>query len=419
MSIDKCKPRTQSERVNVSDLVTVYKLDSKWKSVRFLDVDHLAVPNHWIDIVTKDGKETRFPKICLAWDPKTEELNPDLECPYCDEGLTLNTSYYLNAIIRDIQEEEPANQSKPTRVEKETGFKAIDSKTWTPVQVLQLTPNTVAKIQGLKELNKHKIKGELKAMSTSHKKYGMDINILYDEKAKTAADRYKVNSGEKTAIREDEEAYLTWDLGDDSLLKRLGQEDLATAKADVKRLKLNGIIGKKSDVEEDDDDDDLDLSASKKKPSKKSRFEDDDDDDDDDDEPKKKPSKKSRFEDDDDDDEPKKKPSKKRSFDDDDDDEPKKKPSKKSRFEDDDEDDEPKKKPSKKSRFEDDDEDEDDDEPKKKPSKKSRFEDDDDDDDEPKKKPSKKSRFEDDDDDDEPKKKPSKKRSFDDDDDDD
>ena len=67
MSIDKAKPRVASERVNVSDLVDIIEFDNKWKLFRFLDKDHLCVAVHWIPIVTKAGKETKFPKICVKW----------------------------------------------------------------------------------------------------------------------------------------------------------------------------------------------------------------------------------------------------------------------------------------------------------------------------------------------------------------
>jgi len=365
MGIEKCKPKTGNERVDIGDIVDLFEFPKgSWTSMRFLDHDPLSVANHWIDIVTKIGEKKRFPKICVSWDAKTEDDKDGVTCPYCKAGMNRVVTYYINAIIRDIQEDEPAKRAKLKDSERKTQKKEKGSKSWTPVRVVRLTSTLVARIQGLSDLNVHKVKGEKVPKPVSDNKYGMDVSIKYDEKATSAANKYTINTGDKTELQDDELEYLVYDLEDDKLLKILGQESVEQAKLEIKRLNANTNNNK-----DDDDDDDYDMSKSKKRRSH------DDDDDDEDDEPKSKKKKRSFDDDDEDEDYEPKSKKKKRSFDDDEDDEKPKKKKKRS-FDDEDEDDEPKSKKKKRS-FDDDDED--DEKPKKK--KKRSFDDDDEDDD--------------------------------------
>ena len=291
---------------------------------------------------------------------------PGVECPYCEAGLNRSFTYYMNAISRDLQDDEPAKKGKPTEAESESGFKTKDSKAWTPVRVLQLTSNTVSKIQGLAELNRRKNKkGEEEAYPVCNDKYGMDVNIKYDDKATAAANKYTVSGGDKTALDDVELEYLIWDLGDETLLKRLGQENEETARLEVKRLKASGVISEKKandDDEDDEDDDDYDMSRKKRKnrddeddePVKKKRKVDDYDDDEDE-KPVKKKRKVDDYDEEDDDDE--KPAKKKRSFDDEDDDEEEaSKPKAKKRKVEEDEDDDDEKPVKKKRSFDDDEE---------------------------------------------------------------
>lgn len=423
------KPKTgNTDSLRLEELFDQQKFpDDKWLQLRFIDkVDPLVVKQHWIKILGgKDKREITIPKFCIAFDPMDPETPKEgVHCPYCDlssgkDGAQRASEFFLvNAIVRDIQEEEPAKKSKHTAEESKTGFKDMRSKSWTPVRVIRLPGTVVARIQELGETNVHKDKKtkEKHQYDASHPKFGFDVQIKYKPKA-AGTDKYscdKVDGG-PTPLTSEEKEYLVYRL-DEGLLDMAGRENEKRAMENFKRMEIVG------DIPDDDDDDD---EPKGKKSKKKGRSLDDDDDDDDEIPSNKKKGKKSKpFEDDDEDDD-----------DDDEDDEPKKS-SKKSKLKD-------KKKSSKKSRDDDDDDDDEDDEddkPKKsskkskdksssKKSKKSKDDDDDDDDDEddkPKKsskskskdkvkskdKAKKKKSSDDDDDedeDDEPKKKKSSK----------
>lgn len=426
------KPKTgNKDSIRLEELIDVQKFpDDKWLQLRFIEkVDPLVVKQHWIKILGgKDKREITIPRFCIAFDPNDPETPKEgINCPYCEissgkDGAQRASEFFLiNAIVRDIQEEEPAKKAKHTESEKKTGFKDLRSKSWTPVRVIRLPGTLVARIQELGETNmvKDKKTKEKRQYDASDSKHGFDVQIKYKPKA-AGTDKYscdKVDGG-STPLTSEEKEYLVYKL-DEALLDLAGRMGQKQANEDFKRMEISG------DIPEDDDDDDDEKPKGKKK---KGRSLDDDDEDDDVPSNKKKKSKKP-FEDDEDDDED--------DEEDDEDEKPKKKSSKsKSKVKD--------KKKSKKSKDDDDEDDEDEDEkPKKKsskekskskdkPKKKKVVDDDDDDEDEddededekPKKKsskvkekekakskdkPKKKKKVVDDDDDDDEDEKPKKK----------
>lgn len=389
----------------------------EWVRIRLLERGLLAVKRHWCKIIAgKEKKAISVPRFCVTFNPNNESEPLEGTCPYCNamtedretSPVTAEFFYLMNAIIRDIQEDEPSRKAELTSKEKKTGFKDIKSKSWTPVRVVRLTNTVVARIQELGETNivKPKKKGDKKdkkakgqAYDLSHPKYGVDINIKFKPKA-AGSDKYSVDKADdgRCALTEEELEYLVWDLSE-GLLDLCGRMTEKQAKEDFKRMELNG--GDEIDDDDEDDDDDIPLGKKKKgkKDKKKGRnaFDDDDEDEDEDDD---KPSKKKKK------DKSSGKKKKSSSLDDDDDDEdeddvPKKKKKDKSS--------DKKKKSKSKSKFDDDDEDDDeDDTPKKKKSKDKKSKDV-----KKKKKPSRDDDDDDDDEDDEPKKKKKKDKSSD------
>ena len=361
------KPKTgNKDSVRLEELCDIHKFpDDKWLQLRFIEkVDPLVVKQHWIKILGgKDKREITIPRFCIAFDPLDPETPKEgINCPYCEissgkDGAQRASEFFLiNAIVRDIQEEEPAKKAKFTKDEEKTGFKDMRSKSWTPVRVIRLPGTLVARIQELGETNIHKDKKtkEKAQYDASHPKYGFDVQIKYKPKA-AGTDKYscdKVDGG-ATPLSSEEKEYLVYKL-DESLLDTAGRMSQKQANEDFKRMEIAGDI-----PDDDDDDDDDDDEPKGKKSKKKGRSLDDDDDDDD--VPSNKKSKKSKkpFEDEDDDDD-----------DEDDEDEKPKKSSKKSKDKVKD-----KKKSSKKSRDDDDDEDEDDEDEKPKKSSKSKSKD--------------------------------------------
>ena len=396
------KPKTgNKDSIRLEELIDVQKFpDDKWLQLRFIEkVDPLVVKQHWIKILGgKDKREITIPRFCIAFDPNDPETPKEgINCPYCEissgkDGAQRASEFFLiNAIVRDIQEEEPAKKAKHTESEKKTGFKDLRSKSWTPVRVIRLPGTLVARIQELGETNmvKDKKTKEKRQYDASDSKHGFDVQIKYKPKA-AGTDKYscdKVDGG-STPLTSEEKEYLVYKL-DEALLDLAGRMGQKQANEDFKRMEISGDIPEDDDDDEDekpkgkkkkgrsldDDDEDDDVPSNKKKKSKKP-FEDDeddededdeDDDEDDEDDKPKKSSKKSKSKDKVKD----KKKSKKVVDDDDDDDE-----------DDEDEDEKPKKKsskekskskdkPKKKKVVDDDDDDEDDEDEDEKPKKKS------------------------------------------------
>lgn len=323
-------------------------IDKKWVEIRVLPRAPLHVKQAWIKIYGgKEKKEINIPRFIINHNPETGERIEGVTDPVAEYffnkqedkkngPIRISDFWLFNVIDRAVQEEGPPRKAgKPTKEEKKTGYKDINSSTWTPVRVARFTMTMIGRMGELSEDNirKDKKTGKKAQYDASDAKYGFDVKVKFKKDA-PGTDKYsidKVDGGAKPLTSEEQE-YLVWKL-DAALLDACGRMNEKQAKEDFKRMELVGG----EEVEDDDDEDD------KPKKGKKSRSLDDDDDD-------KKSSKKS----------------KKKPFDDDEDDKPKKKKGKKAPFDDDDEDDEQKKsKKSKKSSKKDDD-----DEPKK--SKKSK-----------------------------------------------
>ena len=369
-SLDEIETRRNgNDSARIEELIDVFKWpDGKWVQVRLMDRGLLPISTHWVPIIgSKTGKESKIPRLCLNIDPDSGKAIKG-KCPYCELGDTARAQdhYYFNAIIRELQEDQPKKAVKPTSSERETGFKDIDSRSWTPVRAIRLPGGLLDQFKAQKDLNKHKSKktGETKKYAINHDKYGVDFNVMYDSTTKGAG-KYKISKEGRTPLTEEELEYLVYDLDGAAIAKEMGLKTLEEALRDVKTMTLASGKGGKDDdgkskgrrvIDDDDDDVDLDEDDEPKKKGKKSKHRDDDDDD----EPKKKKGKKSKDEDEDDEDDEDEKPSKKSKkskhrADDDDDDE--------DEDDEDDEDEKPSKKSkkSKKSKHRDDDEDEDED----------------------------------------------------------
>ena len=355
-SLDEIETRRNgNDSARIEELIDVFKWpDGKWVQVRLLDRGLLPISTHWVPIIgSKTGKESKIPRLCLNIDPDSGKAIKG-KCPYCELGDTARAQdhYYFNAIIRELQEDQPKKAVKPTSSERETGFKDIDSRSWTPVRAIRLPGGLLDQFKAQKDLNKHKSKktGETKKYAINHDKYGVDFNVMYDSSIK-GGQKYKISKEGRTPLTEEELEYLVYDLDGAAIAKEMGLKTLEEALRDVKTMTLASGKGGKDDdgkskgrrvIDDDDDDVDLDEDDEPKKKGKKSKHRDDDEDDDDDededdeDDEDEKPSKKS-------------KKSKHRDDDDDEDDDEDEKPSKKS-------------KKSKKSKHRDDDDDDDEDE---------------------------------------------------------
>ena len=290
----------------------------------------IGTKTHWVALEGKDDGIFSVPKPCLSYDPATLRHDEDITCPYCQaeewfkehdikvkagkmEGNPARSSveYVCNAIPRELQEDIKPKITKEE--EAESGIIQKGSKSKTPVRVIRLTPGLVAKIKDIQKLNVHRVKfkdkdtgkvvEERKAMPIYHPKYGQDINIKFNDKAKSPGDYYAVQRDDKTPLTEEELEYLKWDIEAWPFVNEADTE--SEAGSEIRKFKgkhwdryrKHSKIQKDEDYDEDDDIDDEDdededdeprnkKSKSKQKSSKSkaksSRHDDDDEDEDDD-----------------------------------------------------------------------------------------------------------------------------------------
>ena len=307
---------SRNDSARLDEVIEIIKwVDKKWVPIRVLPLAPLQVRQAWIKIYAgKDKREMAIPRYVVNFDPSNpEKPKKGVRCPYSemvtdkDGPVRVSDFWLFNVIDRDMQEEGPPRKNpKPTKEESKSGFKDINSDTWTPVKVARFTMTTIMRMQELSEDNivkdkKTKTKAQYDA---SDAKYGFDVKVKYKKDA-PGTDKYSIDKvdGGATPLSKEEQAYLVWDLSE-KLLDATGRMTEKQALEDVKRMEVVG--GSQPD---DDDDDDDEPKKKKKKSKAKELF---DDEDDEDDEPKKKKKKKSKIDDDDDedddeDDEPKKK----------------------------------------------------------------------------------------------------------------
>src|SRR6478736_599384 len=100
----------------LSDEVEVFQFPKrKWIQVRYLG-PFTSYAQGWIRIKTKEGKRVRFPKICLDYNPKTQEFE-DRGCPYRAADIYMPQRFVTNMIVRDLQDNPPRRMRPPTREE--------------------------------------------------------------------------------------------------------------------------------------------------------------------------------------------------------------------------------------------------------------------------------------------------------------
>jgi hypothetical protein len=230
------QPNPRDKKLYLKDLVDLFSWPpGEWVKVRLLG-PVTSYAETWLKIKTKTGKIVSIPKMCLDHDPATDSFTTNI-CPYRAAGLAFRKTYLCNAIIRDIQDNEPRNKIAPLPAEKKrkhpvvgdayrAHLKTLGSKTWTPVRVLRLPQGLAGKLKSLVDLNKH----HGKKQELSDPSFGIDLNIMFDPNAAGAL-KYQVQKEERTKLSEVEKHYLHYKL---DVLK---PETLKEAQAEWKRLK--------------------------------------------------------------------------------------------------------------------------------------------------------------------------------------
>jgi hypothetical protein len=291
---------------------------NKYFLFRILPIMPLQVRQVWIKLWAggkgKEKREVNIPRYAIDFDPADPETpKKGVKCPYMalaekfkgekEKPVRAGDFWLFNVIDRDTQEEGPPRKaSKPTKEEKKSGFKDINSETWTPVRVARLTMTSINRLQELSEENKIKSKktGKTAQFDVSDAKYGFDTKLKFKPDA-AGTDKYTIDKADgPTPLTDEEQGYLTWNLTEE-LLDATGRLTEKAAREDVKRMEIIGAEEIDDEDEEDEDD------KPKKKKGKSTSLDDDDDE-----KPKKKKKSKPAFDDDDDEAEkPKKKKSSK------------------------------------------------------------------------------------------------------------
>lgn len=299
------------------DLFDFKSVEGKWVTFRLFG-DIMSFGNYWIAGVNKQGVKKRFPQACPSFNYLTGQRESGKYDPWWEveqserngsednksETVQFTRSFFINAIVRSEQDNEPAKIRK-TPEEAESGFKDKDSSSWTPVKVLRMPPSLLQKIQELKPLNSVKFKnGSIKCFDVTHPIYGRDIQVKFDDSA-SPANKYSIQLGMKrTPLTEEEKEYLTYDL--DALYYVPKEEEVKRsfelwAKRSGYSKKVEDETEDNFDMDKSEEEDEAPAPVKKplKKPAKKIVQEDEDEDDfdeDDEDEevdvPLKKGSKK-------------------------------------------------------------------------------------------------------------------------------
>lgn len=255
-----------SNTKRVDELVDVLKLNSDYTLVRLIG-DVWGYAQHWIEIETRNGVIS-IPKVVPNYDPVTDTFDQTIDDPYKEISNPIRTqrAYYINAIVRDIQDDEPRKKPKHTRQERRTGYKEKDSRSWTPVKVLRIPVSVAATLQKIITMNKHKVKGKVKGCELTDPEYGCDIFIAFDGKI-SGPNKYSVQKGDHTPLSEEECEYLKWDLS-----------NLMTAESPEEALREAQSLETKSPHDEDEDHEDEDDDELDRRSKKRSSDKEDDDD---------------------------------------------------------------------------------------------------------------------------------------------
>lgn len=253
---------------------------------------------HWVDIKTKN-KETTIPKVCCNYNPNEDEWN-DNGCPWCDISASSQRRYMVNAIIRELQDQEPKKVSRTKSESKmrevadgyEACVKDPNSTSWTPIRALVFSGSVAKQLKDLTEQNRDK-KDRVRELSDP--KYGMDVTIKYDSD-ETGTGMFRVDSVKRTPLTEEELKYLIQDI-----FKAIEIPSLKEAKEEFDELDSKGLLISSESDDDEDDEDAEDLDDENEEDDEEDFDSDTDDDEDEDDD----------YEDDDEDDEPVKKKKKK------------------------------------------------------------------------------------------------------------
>jgi len=235
------KPRLDEE-------VEIYQFPKrKWIQVRYFGPFN-SYAQGWIRFRKKDKSIGMFPKICLDYDPKTQEFAKEI-CPYRKAGIYMPQRFICNMIVRDIQDNPPRRKRPPTGEERRRRkmlgerwrIKDMDSKSYTPARVHDMPAGVADRLANFAEINIRRKGGKKIKYDITDPRFGMDVLIKYDPDAK-GPQKWDVQRAEQTRLTDAELGYLIYNLDG---LKSLEAEDRKTARAEWKRIRKVWVPDKK------------------------------------------------------------------------------------------------------------------------------------------------------------------------------
>lgn len=207
------KPGT--EQAKWQDSLEWYKLktpkEADFNQVRLVG-SLMSAQYHWVEIIKKDGTKASFPATCCGYDPDTEITNED-KCPGCICRIKQQKIYFQNAIIRDLQENKPANAKSVADFpeEQKKQYREVGDKSWSPIRVLKIPSSCGQQIRNIVKLNRHKIGGSQVTKDVADVEYGTDLFIKYDPD-ETPMNMYDIQKGDCTPLTEEEKSYKLYNL---------------------------------------------------------------------------------------------------------------------------------------------------------------------------------------------------------------
>jgi len=242
------------KKKRVDDIVDLLKLVPEYTQLRLVGPVY-AYAVHWIDIITDIDKKVSIPKVALNFDSEAGVYIEGERDPYLDipNERRMNVSYYTNAIVRDLQDEEPKKKGNPTKREAKTGFKEKGSKFWSPVRVVKVTQGVASQLQKLADMN---------GADISDPGAGCDIYLSFDRQ-QSGTQMYNVQKGDKSPLTDEEREYMLWDVS-----KLMEKESLEEAKKEAKQLAGKAGAPEPMEVAEVADLEDLDFMATDKEREK-------------------------------------------------------------------------------------------------------------------------------------------------------
>lgn len=220
----------------MSDFVEVYSKKNYEKGparIRFLGPT-VSVCNHSVNVkrIKREGDAGAgnlsdsywFMPPCTNWNPQTMRFE-DNGCPFCKAEVPTSIKFYQNAIVRELEDLEPARKGErvdsekvPVQFGENKFFLKRDKETeaWTPVRVIEIPKALTSKLHNIESTNFYMDgNGKRATAKLNDLQYGVDLFLFYHPD-KGPAEKYDlqrdVDSGKTPVDKEYRKNLLLWNI---------------------------------------------------------------------------------------------------------------------------------------------------------------------------------------------------------------